>query len=449
MSQQQLFIRSKDRPLWLGAVISFLSLLPSLALALEFQDSSGKFELRSGYFLTSTDEAPNSMGQAFLRWENSASQGNFNFKLAPVLTVDVQDLANVSHVRNHLKSSEAWADYTADAFTMSAGRQSISWGTADGFNPTNIFQAYDFSDPLFPRELTQNSVSLKLHPPSMEGVVFEVVYVVEGTVDVLPFDQHRQGNLRASRTRWGSVFPAHADLGSNFQVPLTYSMNNPEHTPSWDLGTRLRFLQVKHWDYSVAVGKYRRKRPILTYTVEGDPNNAALPLNVDFTPTYARYSMVGFDAAGSFEEIGVRIEAASYMVDSSDQAIGYDSVAASAGLDYLFSEFMFDASFYLNMNYAYIDINKSNEFNRQSIDLAFTEDYFTLKGEMRWTKWVLGNDFVITQSQNIVTTLYTKNQLTPHLALGLAANFLNGKVKTGVGSLNDNHRIIANLEYFF
>jgi hypothetical protein len=435
----------------MGKILFFylpLFFLATTAEALEFQKVEGKAELRLGEFLTTNSQYPMNMGQGILRAQTGVTQGSWALKLAPALTVNKQDLQKTSEVRSHFKSSEIWGDYTSNIFDLALGFQAMKWGAADGYNPTNGFRAYDLSDPVHPRELSQNAVTLKLHPGAEQKTVFEVTYVPQGLVDVLPFELKR-GSIDPESSRWGIVLPTAVDLGQGSQIPLKYRMENERFNNSSDVGARLRFLQIGNWDYSLAFGQFRRKRAILQYQLTGDANDPALPLTVVIKPLFARYQMLGADASGTIGDYGVRLEVAKNIVQKDDRAFGYDSLQANGGVDRLFTSLFGEVDLYVNAFYVHIKNHYYQAYDSQSIDLSFTRSYGNLKTELRWPKVIIGQDLLLTVDRNSVYNLYTKYEWSERVNLGLTGSFLNGNVDTGLGRLSRNHRLIAHLEYFF
>lgn len=427
-------------------LLNFLFLIP--AFAGEWSAPGGKAELRAGEFLTTTKDYPQNMGQAFLKIETSGTHENFGAKVAPVVTVNTQDLTAPGKSRTHILSSELWADYTSTVFDLAAGFMPVKWGAADGLNPTNGFRAYDLSDPVFPRELSQGQISAKFHPTENQDLVFEAVFVPRGQTDLLPFSGHA-GNFDPRDSRWGTVLPSAVDVGQNVSVPLLYARENEYHNNSSDYAGRVRFLQVNGWDYSVAAGQFRRKRAILQYRLTGDASIPSLPLTVRLRPYYPRQDMVGADASGTWGDYGVRIEAAQYLVKRADREFGYDSLLANAGIDRLWENALGDGALYVNASYVQIKNHKYGAFRKDAIDLAFTKSYASLRTELRFEKWTPGADALVTVNRNSVVNVFVKHDWSESLQLGLTASFLNGNTNTGIGRLSDNHRLIGQLEYYF
>lgn len=408
---------------------------------------SGKIEARAGGYLNHSTQTSNSMGQGLIRIQDTATKGDFALKAAPVYIFNSQDLGVVTQGTGHLDASEAWVDYTTTDIDLFAGRQPIKWGVSDGYGPTNFFKAYDISDPYFPRELTQNAIGMRLHPKSINKAVFELVYVPHATVDRLPFPLRRQSNVDTKHVRWGSAFPTAVDVNSTSTVPLRYAMEGQTQNSASDLGARLRLLQVHHWDYSLVIGSYRRKRPVLSYTIEGNAADPNLPLTVRFKPQFARSKMIGFDAAGAIGETGLRLEAAKSWVDKEDLAFGYDSLTINAGADHLFSDIL-NGDVYLNLSYVMIENRHYSEFVTNYLDLAFTQDYTTLRAEWRGSAWTFGNDLLMNVYGNYLNNLSMKYSHGPSLNFGVVGSFVRGEFQNGIGNFNDNHRVTFFLDYF-
>jgi hypothetical protein len=290
-------------------------------------------------------------------------------------------------------------------------------------------------------------LAVKLHPGTDQDIVFEGIYVPQVQSDILPFGD--AGKLVPTDSRWGTVLPTAVDVNQGATVPLKYALENEHHNESSDLAGRVRFLEVKGWDYSLAAGQFRRKRSILSYRLTGDANDPALPLTVRIKPHYPRQDMVGGDAAGTWNEYGLRFEAAQYAVKKSDRAFGYNSFLANAGIDRLWENLPWDGSLYVNAVFVYIKNDKSSLFKKDSIDLAFTKSYGTLKTEYRLEKWTPGADFLVTVNRSSVINFFVRHEWNESLNVALTASFLNGSANTGIGRLSNNHRLVGQLEYFF
>ena len=420
----------------------------SYAKAIEWGEFNGKLEARSGYYLNYSNESPNTMGQFYLGAGSSANHENFSFKFYPVIALSLQDLSHTSSLRPHLELSEFWADYTSNSIDFFGGQQFVKWGAADGLNPTNIFKAYDLTDPYGPRELSQNAFGLRIHPLQTTDKILEILYAPNATRDLFPFKLKQQNKITPSDSRWGGVLPTSVEVGENSLVPLNYRMDDPKNNDTWDAGARLRLLQINNWDYSFVLGKFSRKRPLFTYNIEGDASNPALPLTLRLKPFFTRNSMTGFDASGSFEETGIRIEGAQYWVENKDRAVGYDSLIVNTGIDHLFSN-LFNGNFYTNFTYVFIKNHKYNDFVKQNLDTAFASDYFSFRSEMRWSKWTLGNDLLYSVTSHYLDSLYLKHEVTPSFNLGIVATIVKGELGNGIGNFEENERITTSIEYFF
>lgn len=418
------------------------------AVAGEWSDVSGRVELRAGEFLTTTKDYPENMGQGFLAASVTGTHDNLSLKLAPVYTMNSQNLSRLGDAQGHFLSSEALGELTTETVDVSLGYGIISWGAGDGHNPTNGFRAFDLADPIFPRELSQQQVGFKYHPGKEQDVIFEILVVPQGQVDKFPLGQ-QTGRVEPRDSRWGTIFPTGAELGENSTVPLQYRLENEYYNSRTDAAARLRLLQIQGWDYSLSVGQFRRKRAVLAYRLTGDATDPDLPLTVVIKPYYARSDMVGADAAGTIGEFGVRAEIAQYFVKKSDRAFGYDSFQANVGVDRLWDHVFEERSLYVNLSWVEIKNSKSSIFFQEAIDLAVSESYGSGRIELRSEKWIQGIDYLLTVQQNSILNLSLKHQWSDALLLGLTGSFLEGRKEEGLGLLAGNHRLIGSLEYLF
>lgn len=414
----------------------------------EWSELTGEFELRAGEFLTETEDFPQNMGQSFLSVQTLGSYENLEFKLAPAYTHNFQNLEQLNNSSGHFLSSELKVEYISNTLAVTVGMDRVNWGVGDGFNPINGFRAFDLADPIFPRELSQVQFGFKYHPSEEQDFVFEFILVPDGHVDRLPLSQSR-GTVDPQDSRWGIVLPQSAELNVNSSVPLSYEIRRENNNSRADFAARLRFLQINGWDYSVALGQFRRKRAVLRYEVRGDASVPNLPLNVLVRPHYSRRDMLGFDAAGTINDYGVRIEAAKYFVKESDKSFGYDSFLGNFGIDRIWDDVFKNSSLYINIAYIIIENSITSSFDKNSIDLAVTDSYGTIKFELRSELWTYGLDYLVTVNKDSIITLSTRYQWSDALELELLGNFLNGVEDEGLGRLSGNHRLIGSIKYLF
>lgn len=423
-------------------------LLSTAALGADWTPVTGKAELRAGQFLNHLQGYPDSMGQAILSAQTSGNQEQFHWKLNPTYLHNIQDLQDPSATKGHLRASEVMAEFATPTFGVSAGLAPVNWGVSDGLTPANPFRAFDFGDPLFPRELSQPQVGIKLHPGEQQDVVFELLVIPRVQVDLLPLGRS-SGSIDPTDSRWGSILPVAVELGESASAPLRYRSQAVHGSSPSDVAARLRFLQVSEWDYSIVIGQARRRRAVLGYRLTGDANNAALPLTVTVRPYYARSDFVAADASGTWGEFGVRLEVAQYFVRASDREVGYDSFQSNFGIDRLWDGALGNYDLYVNLTAVVIKNDKSDRFLEDAIDLALTESYSAGRVELRSERWVHGVDYLVTVRKNSVTNVYSKHDLTDAWQIGFTASFVNGREGIGLGRLAGDHRLIGNVVYLF
>ncbi len=187
---------------------------------------------------------------------------------------------------------EAVARLGQGAFDVSVGKQIFAWGTAEGFNPTDNLNAYDYLDPLDSQKLGAWSVAARatLGPTSL---IFAIVPVF--TPSRLPLQD----------SRWTPAPPA------GFVSVLEPRQLPPNDIGSMQYGARLR-ATVRGWDLSLSY--YDGFDPTPVYRM-GTVDVGGAPVQ-SLTPVFTRVHGPGFDFSTVVRKLEIHGEALFRIVSS-------------------------------------------------------------------------------------------------------------------------------------
>lgn len=211
--------------------------------------------------------------------------------------------------RTGFRLQEAYYRYAGNIFELTAGRQIIAWGQADGFALTNVFTARDNSEFIATHneisELGTDAVKIKfLH----DIFTFEAVAVPFFTPDKLPLFSFEDG---AEQRVFTLDLPQTKTLPfSPVPVKLYYSKREaymPRKFIDTEAGARLSFfLPAMDFSFSGFYGWNKTPYYERTGTLALPPGKADIVLH----EKHARIAMAGFDAAVPAGDVIIRFETA-------------------------------------------------------------------------------------------------------------------------------------------
>ncbi len=192
--------------------------------------------------------------------------------------------------QNGFELREAYFDYSAEHWSLRAGRQLIIWGAADGLRITDLvspmdmteFLARDYDDIRMPVE----ALRFKYFRGAMQ---LELVYIPVFKGFVLPLN---------SKNPWAMSMPA----PPNMQIMMQAEQKPDLTLENSEFGGRLTF-NLPGIDFSLAVLHTYDKMPVFINSI--DTSGIML-----ITPQYHRMTFVGGDFSKPWGQFVVRGEAA-------------------------------------------------------------------------------------------------------------------------------------------
>lgn len=341
---------------------------------------------------------------------------------------------------------------------LKIGRQRISWGTADKFNPTDNLNPYDLEDILdFGRHRASDAVNMNYY--------FNPDFALQGVF--IPFFQ-----------------PANMPVGI-FANALNPTMELPQGMVLKGYSDNLLMPKYNIGESTIAGGKFKGIIKGVDFSLsyvwgrDGlpfDTRNTFIPIdligdvNINSQLSYARTHIIGADLATSIAGIGFWAEAAAFIPEknvimtndlsafypASPVPVTKDSILLNktkpyikfvVGADYNFS----DGS-YLNFQYLHGFINERGNKN--------LNDYFFLRYEKKFFNEKLkivpiGGAFIVTDWDKIkdnFAIVYMPQVLykaTDDVEITLSTAIFNGKGDNLFANLKDYNMLMFKVNYSF
>ncbi len=225
--------------------------------------------------------------------------------LGPSITGSTEDLIDKDMINPwSLNIRELYAQvhgFLWDDLDLSLGRQQISWGTADQFNPTNSLNPYDLEDILdFGRNMGVDALNLHWHLSFTSSL--QAVFVPRFQPSGMPagpfFD------LPDTSFDWAAGLPL-PDLATSLTMPA----NNLREGSS--VGLRWRGF-MRGYDFSLSYVYGRDPLPLPT-KIEIQVDEATGDMLPKAFLAYPRHHVAGADMAGSIGRVGVWGEVAVFF----------------------------------------------------------------------------------------------------------------------------------------
>lgn len=408
----------------------------------------GRFALNGGVYLQPLRgyEGFASSAEAELgtTWKNDS----FGIRIMPWAKVNFPDDRAVSNKRAVIfpDAKEAWVEYVADDWDFRAGLQQLAWGTADGINPTDLWNPWDMTDPFNPVKLATPAAKLSFHPLALDRVALDLIFIPRFRANRLPIDLDQDGvrSFSAKDSRWLQNIPTKVRLTGVGNLPVAYELAPSAYPTRWEAGARLRFLRIGGWDFSLSGGESVVKTPQVNFTVKGG-------LAPDFTvttrifPSFYRVRAIGFDAAGSLGAVGLRAEASLRKpTGDTNGAVPSQTAIGVAGADYTVPGELLGANLYLNASYVRKEEKGAarTNFTTGLTDIEPWDSTLLLVAELRWgQRYVIGGRGVESlRNAGYWVRPYLRHTAWDNWAFEANADFFGGSPQGALGQFRDNRR---------
>lgn len=230
--------------------------------------------------------------------------------------VEYDEIVKILPLENYLSLS-------LDFFKLSFGFQRIAWGTADGLNPTDNFNSWDYSSGTDRKALPSLAFRLNVYPSDFMSMDFAVVGYRQESIFPYDFESTLEGQLSLAFT---------ADQISSENTPFELASAIP--------GARLNFY-FPVLDFS------------LSYLYDIDPfYTPIVDMNTpDIELVHKRIHRIGFDLKGIAGPVGLWFETCLSLTEDfnmNDPAIRNPNLSWTLGGDFNFGP---DDRFYMNLQY--------------------------------------------------------------------------------------------------
>ncbi|UCD57807.1 MAG: hypothetical protein JSV16_01475, partial [Candidatus Hydrogenedentota bacterium] len=341
----------------------------------------------------------------------------------------VDDFEDDDLRRNYLNFTEAFLDIYFDTCDLRLGKQIISWGKADAFNPTDNVTPTDYANLLDEDDIGVVAVNLNY-------------YWNDWNLQLVGVPGFTPTRLPPRGTRF-SLIPPDAPLPVEDPELPSNTLDNAQ------FGTRLQ-TTYRGWDFSVSYYDGVNDVPAPTLrSVQIPFPPFSIPVSV--VPVYNRFRAVGGDFATTFERWGLHGEVAHLVFDGDreDSRIQY-----VIGLDYTKSNIVFDHDLFVIVEYIGEDVTKEGatlETDRPPLDrvlmgaIAANIQYeFT-----EFTRLELRGAIDFHQGDDYYFQPQLVHEMTDNFEITLGFDVLGGPRNTFFGQFKDNDRFFVKLKYTF
>ena len=395
-------------------------------------------------------------GEASRDWEWKDFRARLNPWAWALIPDGVGGLSKVP--RGFIELKEAWVGYQQEAWNLRLGNQVIHWGVADGINPTNFWNAADFTDPFQSRLLAATTARLEIAAPSLEHWQFELLASPFFRDSRLPVVFPSSGTvaLDTNSSRWLGPLPRMAVIGQ-LGIPLQFQLAPATYPQTWQAAARIRALSLGGWDFSLSGFTGVDKVPRVWILAEG-----ASPTLITLHPTYHREWTVGLDGEKAFEgePFSVRFELAYHVRDNSrvyetsssvqSQLLRDNDLVGSVGADLRPAQEWLGTFRYFNMAFLFRQKVGSLEQTNLYTGYLGVPQLFPIDRNLSfyventiWRGWVVLRTTALWSLQNadvlLSAGLYSERGDAWHV--GLISDFFMGNRAGFLGQYADNSRL--------
>jgi hypothetical protein len=388
----------------------------------------------------------NSRNQAILQLEiKSQLKKNISFFASVELRDDVSD-----QLRSRIFLDEGYLHYAHQNFDLRLGKQIISWGAADGINPTNNINPVDFTDLLDTDDEHIGVFSIKadyyLKNWTLEGILVPVF-----TPSVLPVN----GYTAPGRNRWNLALPAvipDAGEPSGFfkaSYALAAAQLPPRDWRSAQIAGKL-VHSYQGWDFSLSY--YHGWDDLSTFRFH--PQLVTRDsLHIGIQPEFYKLHVPGFDFSTTMGKYGLRGEAAYFSTPDkrgTDPAITDPFYMYVIGVDRNFGKVLGDNNLFVIVQWIQQFIQTGAHIPNTSLNNVFQRALMT---RMEYAPNSFATFTVQTiydfKSDNYFIRPEFEYQLSDGINIGVLSDIMDGPDNTFSGNFRHNKRLQVRLKYNF
>ncbi|MFV0345924.1 MAG: DUF1302 family protein [Bacteroidales bacterium] len=406
-----------------------------LAFSQDKYSISGFAELDHISFLKEKDNKINSRNQGILQLDVAS---NFSSKYSFFSSIEFRnDLSD--ETRDRVYVDELYMDLFFKKWDLRVGKQIISWGKADGFNPMNTLSPTDYSDVLDTEDEDIGIFALngKFYLGSME---LQLVYSTLFTSSLLP----------SGTSRWQVGTESTVNIqGSNYNTIYNINVSKPvDKLSSSQFAIKLS-QQFNNLDFSLAYFNGYNHIPQLIQSV-GTIDNTANTAEINIEQKYYRHQVISGDFSLALGKYIFKGEGSLFIpqdIPVDDQYFQY-----VVGLDRTFSNVIADNNLFVIIQWMHEITNNGISYAGRDFNHLFQKNIMCrLEMDLSSsTTLSLQGMYAIEYEDYYIRPELTYN-ISDGLNLSLLADLLGGNDDKGglFSGYSDNGRVQAKLKYSF
>lgn len=419
-----------------------MKFLISLLCLFEFAHAgvSGRIELEGQKFLKSLDKkSDESAATLRLLPAASAKRKDISFKF----TASGEATTAQRHLQGFIQDLFIRKDAGDSIFTL--GFNTYSWGVTDGYNPLDVINPRDFTNPLHAKKM--GSFGLHMSQTLSSSLQIEALYIPVQTASRLP----------AERSRWlpRRIFlPASSDIKILLPDHVNYSIRENEdlYALHHNMGARLLFTEgSREWGLIFFDGM--SSTPIIRADVVATAVNVssgillALNPNIAITPVYYRVQTTGASLVWSFDSVIMRLQSA-YTHVRSKSTWGDLPTWSQENIWALEKTSSLGHWSFTGLLQGTYNIRPKN--SGSSSGLTELLDRAVMVGlraspNLSWESYIFAG--MDTKGQGSLIGASISHTMTERTKLELRGDFLHGPDTSWVGSYRDNDEIFLTFSY--
>lgn len=339
--------------------------------------------------------------------------------------------------RYYVNFKEAYLALRGEKTDFYLGKKVYSWGKAEGFNPTDDINPYDFMDFLEREKIGVFSTSVE--------------YAIgDSSVDVVFIPHFTPARLPGQNNRWSGNVEDQVTVSSTTTLPQLPQLEVrgrelPPNTPrNSQAGGRLK-TTVSGWDFALSIYHGIDSIPVAEEEVIG--------ITTYYTPRFNQVNEFGFATATTFDKLEVHAEAShrDTLHGNDDDFIAYIA-GGSYSWDEFGLEFIEKVSLYFEYAGEEVTLGKRNPKRHSSSSYGRPFKNSVL-GSLVF-KFSEDADFQLGGSYNIDDYDYylqpkATYKLSDRLKLKAGVDILRGDRETFWGKWRKNDRIFTHLIWHF
>jgi hypothetical protein len=344
----------------------------------------------------------------------------------------VNDLEDNDVRRNYFNFTEAFLDIYFETSDLRLGKQIITWGKADAFNPTDNVNPTDYSNLLDDEDIGVVAANYSYY---WKDWGLQLVGVPGFTPTRLP----------PRGTRFSLIPP-------DSPLPVEDPDLPPNTIENSQVGARLK-TTYRGWDFSASYydGIKDIPSPIFGFSkmfIPFPPFALSIPSTI--VPAYNRFRAFGGDFATTFDKWGLHGEAAQFIFDGDTQDSYFQYVV---GFDYNKSDIIFDHDLFIIVEYIGLDVTDqgNNIGTGTPLDKVLMSAFATnIKYEFtEYTRLELRGIVDFFQGDDYYVQPQLVHEMTDNFEITLGLDILGGPEDTFFGQFKDNDRFFTKLKYTF